>query len=77
MECQPEETEILESSTRAHSGSSLPLTELLRDQDVHWEMRRSGHCLALQGMLGRARHQSCHQVQWETTLGAVWGRAGS
>lgn len=51
IECQPEETEILESNTRAHCGSSLPLNELLRDQKVLWEMRRLENCPALQGLL--------------------------
>ena len=46
MECQPEEAEISESSTGAHRGSSLPLNELLKDQEVCWEMTRPGICLA-------------------------------
>lgn len=46
MECQPEEAEISESSTGVHRGSSLPLNELLKDQEVCWEMTRPGICLA-------------------------------
>lgn len=53
MGCQPEEAEVLWRNMRAHSISSLPLNEQLKDQELCWEIRGPQNYVA--GSVGKHR----------------------